>query len=185
MGDLATSTTPDGVDLSARLVDYLIEDHRRLASRDVARAAAEDYEATIAQLEATMQGWQKIDEEKAGESERIINALTDQCQTLNTEIAELNRKNQQQADRIIELQHTLDTSTVDDTELHVLRAEAEQLQSEKKQLESELQAAQSTVPAQAARQVEIAWEFFDEDPEKALKAIERARLALWGEGNDD
>lgn len=179
-------------DINQVLVEYLIEDHRRLASRDLPAATARDYEDTIAQMEATMQGWGRLDEQKAKESEEIISALTDQCQTLNSEIAELNKKNQQQADRIIELQHTLDTSTVDDTELHLLRADVErlqsenkQLQSEKKQLERELQAAQSTVPAQAARQVEIAWEFFDEDPEKALKAIERARLALQGGGRDD
>lgn len=179
-------------DINQVLVEYLIEDHRRLASRDLPAATVRDYEDTIAQMEATMRGWDRVDEQKANESEEIISALTDQCQTLNSEIAELNRKNQQQADRIIELQHTLHTSTVDDAELDVLRADVERLQSEKKQLQSEkeqlereLQAAQSTVSAQAARQVEIAWEFFDEDPERALKAIERARLALWGEGNDD
>lgn len=179
-------------DINHTLVEYLIEDHRRLASRDLPAATVRDYEDTIAQMEATMQGWDRLDEQKANESEEIISSLTDQCLTLNSEIAELNKKNQQQADRIIELQHTLNTSTVDDTELDVLRADVEQLQSEnkqlnseKKQLEHELQAAQSTVSAQVARQVEIAWEFFDEDPERAFKALERARLALQGRGSDD
>lgn len=172
-------------DINQVLVEYLIEDHRRLASRDLPAATVRDYEDTIAQMEATMQGWDRLDEQKANESEEIISALTDQCQTMNSELAELNKKNQQQADRIIELQHTLDTSTVDDTELHLLRADVEQLQSEKQQLERDLQAAQTSVSAQVARQVEIAWEFFDEDPERAFKALERARLALQGGDSDD
>ena len=120
-------------DINTTLVEYLIEDHRRLANRDLPATTVRDYEATIAQMEATMQGWEKITTEREERDTATIKALTE---------------------------------------------EVERWRASNQRLTKDLNQARGAAPTEVARWVNAAFELWDEDPDKAFKALSRAHQAL-------
>lgn len=124
-------------DINRTLVEYLIEDHRRLAGRDLPATTIRDYEQTIAEMEATMQGWEKITAEREEHATTTIKALTDEIERWRSSNQHLTK------------------------ELAEARA-----------------AARATSPTVIARWVNDAFALWDEDPDKAYKALGRAHTAL-------
>ena len=126
-------------DINTTLVEYLIEDHRRLANRDLPATTVRDYEATIAQMEPTMQGWEKITTEREERDTATIKALTE---------------------------------------------EVERWRASNQRLTQNLNAARAAAPTEVARWVNDAFALWDEDPDKAFKALGRAHQALTGAGKE-
>lgn len=124
-------------DINTTLVEYLIEDHRRLANRDLPATTIQDYEATIAQMEATMQGWEKITTEREERDSATIKALTE---------------------------------------------EVDRWRASNQRLTKDLNAARTAAPTEVARWVNAAFALWDEDPDKAFKALGRAHQALNQQG---
>ena len=134
-------------DINHILVEYLIEDHRRLANRDLPAATVRDYEDTIAQMEATMQGWDQIVQEREAADQATIEALTAELEKARRELVGAIGQRDKQADTII-------------------------------QLRADLEVAQATTSENLTKWVTDAFTLWDDDPDRAYKALERAHLTL-------
>ena len=134
-------------DLTEKLVDYLIADHKRLAGGSISSAEVEDYRATIAQMEATMQGWDQIVQEREAADQATIEALTAELEKARRELVGAIGQRDKQADTII-------------------------------QLRADLEVAQATTSENLTKWVTDAFTLWDDDPDRAYKALERAHLTL-------